>query len=267
MNEHEEIKLSAMDQEVGEWSLHFCPYCRADHENKLSVLKLPDNNLYYNCLRASCGAKGFVGKRTPYLEDVRMSSKKKFVPKRWKYPLFPLKEGVLEILWDKYEITEHLAKSQGWKQTSQGELYSPIYSMSGEHVGDNIKKLNWEGDGTKTMAFWFKDVPRMHVPPILHNNKTCVIVEDLVSAAKMSTILPTIALMGTHLSTEAALAIKSRFSTMVFALDPDATQKAVKLAAEWSCLFYAQVALLDRDPKDTPYKELEERFEKWRVSS
>lgn len=256
--QEEEIKLSALSIQEGEWYNVFCPFCRASHEDKLSILK-DGTTIVYRCLRASCGASGKIGSG-----GVSSVPKKKpdFIPKHYTKALTSIPDHVIEEVHEKYGLTYDDMVAQGFKwAVEDAALYMPVYNAAGIHVADCVKKLKLSyPKERKVITLYHKKDMNLHFPVGSSRDSTCVLVEGVLDAVKVNKLLSSVALLGTHLNNEQAVALRKKYSKLIFALDPDAQDKAVKLAKQWRCLFTTSVVMLRDDPKDLPLEELKEAF-------
>jgi hypothetical protein len=84
------------------------------------------------------------------------------------------------------------------------------------------------------------------------------VVEDIISAEKISEhLLPAVALQGTSIRPRQAALLARQFSAVLWFLDPDATNKAMKMHKAYGAIFNeSKVILSDQDPKDMPLDDL-----------
>ena len=87
-------------------------------------------------------------------------------------------------------------------------------------------------------------------------------VEDVFSAIKCSRIKPTTALCGTHIPLQRIEKLCKLTTRITLVLDPDAVQKALKYAKEFSGLFdRVRIVQLPKDPKDCSMDILKKEIE------
>ena len=84
-------------------------------------------------------------------------------------------------------------------------------------------------------------------------------VEDILSASKVSTLHKSVALLGHTLSIEQIKELRSQTEHLILMLDPDVFHKALTYKKRFGFYFRNfSVVLLSKDPKDTPKEELQE---------
>lgn len=233
-----------------------CPFCN-DKEKSFSLTRTPVG-LLYNCFRAKCGAKGFV----PLLphEISAVPDKREFTPKIFNLPLRNFSDEECHKYFDKYELSSTLLRENGVKydQTNH-RVVLPINNIDGYRWGYVAKKLQGsEYSGPKAVAYFEQQRPKLAYPKYIDSVPGWVaVVEDILSAIKVSQIVESVALMGTSLNDDAAAELASRYHKLIILLDPGAEQQAIKIANKYRLYFNdVKICLLSADPKDTPYKEL-----------
>ena len=257
MSEHDEILLECADQQPDVWVLHFCPFCRAEHENKLATKVTPEG-IVYSCWRAKCGAKGFIRSSMDASWVHSQTSAPKFTPKPYYGLTGCIPHEVLETLEERYELTEDiLVQNLVTYSPKYHELVLPVFDVGGQRTAVYTKKIEKPADGRKTFLFTERPGPYYHIPSIEFSD-TLVVVEDPLSAMKLGAFTAAVALLGTSLNQEVALALRQRWSNLVIMLDNDATNKAYEMAKNWGALFHTRVVPMIKDPKDTPAAELKE---------
>jgi len=247
------VALHAAGLVVGETQPFPCPFCQAQHENKLYVTKTGDDSALYQCKRASCGVSGALGEHSrdsPILTPT-------FTPKVFHKPTQELSVEQKNYLFDKYQIKN----TRGIKyEPEQDVLVFALKTAAGKEWGIQTKhEWNRRKGVPKCMLYKQRNVPVLHFEPPIGRD-TCVLVEDFLSARKLAPIIPTVSLLGTHLSEECALELKKYYSSLLIALDYDAIEKARKMREMWKGLFDINVVLLKQDIKDTKYHTLRQVF-------
>lgn len=143
-------------------------------------------------------------------------------------------------------------------------VYMPVYGPMGKRRGAQLRSYEtWVRDKVlarpETHAPW-QAWYRLGTgrPDGIHEPLTLVVVEDQVSAVKTSRHFNTVATLGTSLTPDRVqelAAIGAR--NVLFALDADATGKAIDMMRENMVLFKRTgVVFLDRDFKDTDDAEI-----------
>lgn len=237
MTKYDQIRLTAdLELGLGETGRFICPFCSGgtSGERSLAVCKAENGSIWFRCFRASCGVSGNAGTgwtdrdtvrpgkthtlsraliRLPDEEQSKFVNKFHFLPKR-----SPLWEP--EIGYHALPIMGPLGKSRGWMLRTWG---TPI------------------AKGKKAIAY-----PEVADEPFIHwteepenRQKLVVIVEDWVSAEKLSKLFPlsvrAVALLGTHMDYTRALEVAkvSCGAPVLICLDRDATGLAVKHHAKF----------------------------------
>lgn len=148
----------------------------------------------------------------------------------------------------KYGITTpEIVKYRIMSSPTQG-LVLPIYDTSGEELIFYTNRPMMEGKP--------KSIDHGPKPLVLFGNKECknhdvvVVVEDYISALKVSRDYFCVPLFGSFMSTETLLKLRRRFKTVVYWLDPDKYLVSVRMMMRTSTLIQSHVIKADKDPKD-----------------
>lgn len=243
-----------------------CPKCEAP-EKAFQIWRDKEGLLRWKCWRASCGYWGRdSGYADPHLLRKREPRKKEAKPYT----------GALEPLSDEWR--NFLQKQVGWSDRhiqAAGARYAPdvhrvalpVLSPNGTVRGHVLRSYSTVSD-KKVMTYKIDvECPFLSWYPCW--NESCdyvVVVEDIPSAVRASRYTHAVALLGTHVSEDSALEIAERKKKVVWALDDDATTKAIKWHKEYKLLFSGSTVLhLTRDIKNMKEDELCEllgRFQK-----
>lgn len=271
--EEAQIKLGAIALPVGATTIDIvCPWCRGgQNQDQAFAVTRTDDGLLYICYRASCPHSGFI----PAYGSSEARSGTVCKPVReFHRPLKALPNRLRRVLESKYELDWDTQKGQEWKYDyTKDRLYMPVFDYMGYQAGAVVKRLSDDKSIPKTVLYGENgQYHRLHYPrlpekPLVSAGNTLVVVEDIISAVKVSRILPCVALLGTHMSQDQACELASRYTQLVIALDPDAYGKALLMADKYGILFQdVSVLDMDQDPKDTPWVDLEQIFSRY-VSS
>lgn len=96
----------------------------------------------------------------------------------------------------------------------------------------------------------------LHFPSPI-NSSVVLLVEDIPSANKMNPYFPCVALLGVHLSEDKVNYLLTQgITSVIIALDNDATLQAIKLARKFAIASY--ILPLQRDLKDETDERLQE---------
>lgn len=257
MNEYQEIRgLLAGLYEGEESGGHLCPFCRGGRhgEHTLSVKRLSTGGVYV-CHRASCGRRGRIDGGAGFHDNV--TKKSEFEPRRYTGSLVPLPDAAYEYYWTKYGISEsdlgYVAWSPEYERTVWQVLDSRTYLRGYElrAIDDRKPKTLHYRQVDEPWVGWFRDYPK---------DETIVIVEDVISAFKVSKVFASVSLMGTHLNLEKLLDVLEVSDDIVLALDRDATNKALEYSKRWAMLAPSiKVLPLERDLKLETIEEIERK--------
>lgn len=265
----DKIRQEAIGLEVNQTERIVCPSCNAKHEKSMTVTRLRQG-VIYNCLRASCGKKGFI----PSLPGVACvdETKKEFTSKPFLGRTVAIPPSILRRLAAAYDVTTHMVRAMGWKYVPHGNrLFMPLLDARGYVWGAVTKRLpiDWMkatavlDSGPKVIMYAENDLPKVHIPTKFWGcikTRPVVVVEDVLSATKLCLYgVPAVAILGTHLAEREALHLADIFGErgIIMALDADATLKAKKMVRDWGLYFNtACIIVNEKDPKDMTKEEI-----------
>lgn len=167
----------------------------------------------------------------------------------------------LEDLMSRFGIGKAVAQRlYGGTATRDGRYMLECYDYEGRTWG--YVGRSYAGLKPKTIMYQHRESSKLGWFRADRERKV-VLVEDLVSAAKVSEHCNAAALLGTHLTKEMLDDLVIHCHEVYIWLDPDATNKASKLARELSLVFpVCKVLVSDADPKDLPHKQIGEILER-----
>jgi hypothetical protein len=275
MTPRDEILLEAGVLQVAQSMRVVCPFCHGGEaaEDSLSISRTGEGVLY-NCHRASCGERGFIGTNACDLgAQSQPTPLSKVQPYRGE--LLPLESKDTAFFLSRYELPTS-AILERIKRNERDEYVLPIV-WQGKERGFNVRQP-WDGAPRKGRAGVPKSKVWMHsIKPVqslyttdwadtpgqfgdYSYQRPLVIVEDQLSAIKASAanIAYAVALIGTHLNPERVREIALlRPDEVIIALDADATATAFDHARKYGLAFRkTRVAILEQDIKDTPMKDI-----------
>lgn len=134
-------------------------------------------------------------------------------------------------------------------------MWSEKYSRIVFPYFNEAELLAWQGryiGEDKTKAKWFSQ-GKIHeiIYPLQVHQRQAVLVEDIISAIKVSKIRGAIPIFGSSVSTKQILRLKSIVDEVWFWLDPDMRGKSLKLAHISNTLgLTAHTIFSDKDPKE-----------------
>lgn len=249
-----------------------CPFCQADHEHKFSVRRT-DQGYLYSCFRAKCGESGFVRDNGHYVarntpkeidEDKPYERAGYFKAATAQDRLFFYRAWGVDITGERIYITE------------DDEYAFAILGPKGNRKGWHIRQPRWKltrchrlgAPGPKGMTYmdkkgtsklaWFNNSD---------NRDTLILVEDLVSAMKVSKYRPCAALLGASLTKSSVQEIRdSGVTKVVVWLDPDAKSSGLEILTKHGLSLPNVMAIsTEDDPKDTPDIVIEAILEEYDI--
>ena len=253
MNHLEYIKMEAIALDVGQTTEVECCFC-GSADKKLSITRKEDG-IVYNCWRASCSGRGFIGSMHSACNKGEI---KQFIPKYFINATGLPSDKMLNRLYQRYTLKESTLTANGVKEAGGEVLVMPLFSSYGERFGVTTKQ--WNG-GKKAMHFIEKKAPMIHYTVTTLYGPKVVLVEDVLSAMRVTqlgTEWVGVALLGTDMNDEKVRDLKVYGAKgIIIALDPDATGKAYKIKKKYGLFFNSfKVAVMRDDPKDITPEEL-----------
>ena len=123
-----------------------------------------------------------------------------------------------------------------------------LLAWQGRYVGDDKTKAKWFSQG------------KIHeiIHPVQVTQRKAVLVEDIVSAIKVSRQRGAIPIFGSSISAKQILRLKTVVDEVWYWLDPDMRAKSVKMARLSELLgLKAHVIFSDHDPKEHSHDDIE----------
>lgn len=256
MSDLDYIKMEAIALDVGETTTVQCCFCNSD-EKKLSITR-KENGIVYNCWRAACSGRGFIG-CGGWVDNYTEKAKTKFVPKIYLNPTMELSVATLKLLSKKYGLDAKTLSTHNVSENWDGDtLVMPLYSRYGSKFGVTIKR--W-GGSRKAVHYIERKEPMLHYTLTNKQSPPVVLVEDVLSAMRITQLnmgWVGVALLGTDVNDEKTRSLKLYGSKdIIIALDPDALQKAWKIQKKFGLFFKSfTVATMSNDPKDLTDQDL-----------
>lgn len=260
----------ASDLVAGEHERTVCPKCKGGGSGEHSfIITMQTYNAVYKCFRAKCGFQGAIS-LLPNPE------KKPKVPKKvYTGKLEPIPSSLWETHFKPYDISQATLLEQGISfATDINRIRFPLYDYRGYMFGENLRAISPE-QKPKALINKFNDVPNLHFPlrvsswpySSLTTSSTIMLVEDQVSALKLSYVKYCAALMGTNLSDEGLMQLRQiGIKTVILMLDGDdaGLKASMTLKEKLSPFFIVKVILLEKgkDPKDLSMGQLNEEINK-----
>jgi hypothetical protein len=260
MNPRDIIKRECAGLGLEETLRMLCPFCEGgkQHEHSLSC-KRAEAGVLYSCKRAKCGKSGLVGGTAPYLSAKQLAGKIRSY-------LGALTELPHEIYLDKFEpfsISYETCTVEGIKYAPElNRIYFPVYDHRHYQIGEVLRVVD-PGVKPKVLTNKFSiDVPFCHVPLCSNVGSRVVLVEDMVSAIRVSEVTPAIALLGTNIADDTVEQFRSiGIKKITLMLDGDAAgiTASLKLQSRLRPFFETSVVLppKHKDPKHLDCRYLE----------
>jgi hypothetical protein len=256
------MKLDAASLPVGESRGDLpCPVCGV--AGSFGIKRAPEGILY-NCFRVKCGIQGFVPMTGGFTYSGDANHKKEQKMNPYRGELYELPKTIKQWIYAKYGISENVVDRQGWRyDAAKHRLVMSGYSYFGYEFVQVAKKLpQSDYTGPKAVNYFNHADPIKLAYPRPHQDyvesDTLVLVEDLISAVKVGTFMNCAALLGTGLNNQQVAFLAAHYRQIIMMLDPDALNKSLYYSKQYGSLFDKfGVSYLMKDPKDTPYYQLE----------
>jgi predicted RNA-binding Zn-ribbon protein involved in translation (DUF1610 family) len=252
------IALDSADLEIGGSTKEFlCPRCGGgDTKEKAFNLTRVATGILYKCHRGKCGFAGFVPTMLSSLQTT--PTRRKIRPYTGETVLLWAKYRAM--FWEKYGLTRpEIAAFR--MDLDSGRIVQPWHAANGYVAGHILRA--YDGQKPKSLTFWDNDgVPILDYYGVDRRHLTqpeIWLVEDQLSAIKLSRYVPSAALIGCHISEAQAADIRKNFRYVFLALDNDATVKAINLSMKYKLYFRNfWVVPLSKDVKDMPDEQIKE---------
>ena len=260
MNPYEEIKIAGRQIAPGTSDNGLlCPFCNGGKhgEKALSITRRDDGVILFLCHRASCSKGGRVTITGRVPVDVRSQEgnppkKPEFTPRIYQGESRALQLPELRELEQRYGLFLPDWKRVGaFVDVASGRLGVPVPSpYHSNRRGVELRSIWPLTEGPKTLHYreineqwigWFtSDTSKYPV----------VLVEDCISAIKISRHFIAVALMGTNISLDDIMEVSKFNDNIVLALDRDATEKAFAYQRKFKYIApHMRVVALQRDLK------------------
>lgn len=239
-----------------------------DTKKRLYIKRLPDNTVLAYCHH--CGLSGYYKEKIRNIHRVAKPSVGEInvLAKDLRLPKDVLKD---ETRWPitatwwllKYGITNDEVKKHGIVYSpSIDRLLLPLY-MDGDYIGWQGRSLTQNRDVPKYITQVDSNRPDGNCGSyrVGLNQDTAVLVEDIISAIKVSRVVDSIALIGSHPTPEVINWIAKRYKNIFIWLDndkPEVIKMQNKLHSLFRVLVPGKVKLIltDKDPKEYSTEEI-----------
>lgn len=270
-NLQETLAIAAGGLQVGEQTRKItCPSCEGGvtREKSFSLRKDPARILF-NCWRASCGFKGIIDYNGAFIEDGREEMSRALKPARiFMGALSPFGVAGINLFDSKFSMTVQDLTEGGVQFAREEDRYAfPVLSPHHGKRGLTLRDFNtrpttypkWDAFPSYANHTWLG----WYIRTVLMEGSV-VVVEDPISALKVSRHFKACFLNGTNLDFEKLLEIDKVASGkgIILALDKDATSKAIELLRSYQ-FFIGSTATcihLEKDAKYMSSEEIKEAF-------
>ena len=238
-----------------------CPEC--GKHNKLMIGTADEGGHFYKCLSAGCGTFGTTHTTKVPGEGTKIpkSTRRTYKPYVEEMDYHPPDQSVVGTLTRGFSMREREARRLYSGQIIGHRYVYPVYAPNGQERGYVAR--GYKGQHPKSLLRPYYDIPvplvswyfpESYVPGAVP--AVCV-VEDQVSASKLSEFFPTVALLGTSIGLEDAKEIKEVARNLTaericVILDNDAQSYALGLATKFPNgvpipIFHEDVKDMSRD--------------------
>ena len=233
MSIRDEVRLFAESSEFNPEGLNYidCPEC--GRARKMMVVE-DDDGLFFRCFAATCSVQGKVGGTTVRQSQPQNIPKRKVYGEINEFDSLQHKDfAFFEQFGLNDRTTQRLVKG-AQRPGSYVQYLFPVYGPTGLIRGEVLRR--WGAyQGPKAMIHPFEPqgaLSSWYFSKSPVDSEILVLVEDQVSAARLSVDYDTVALLGTKLSQDAfeeILGESGLHRKIVVCLDSDATKDAIKM--------------------------------------
>jgi hypothetical protein len=232
-----ELEIGVTDRSVD------CPWCGggSGKERSFAVTRTSEAEARYICHRASCGRAGRIAvwgfRISGSVPSAGPEAGKSFTPRLYTGETCELGEEWHSELLERYEISPDETARVGWRQElGSGLLVCPVKSSLGLLRGFEVRRSKVQVphvQAPKTKSYRHVGDPWLgwYRHP---EASTTALVEDNISALKVSRHFQAICIHGSHIAQDMLLEIIGVVGNkdVVVALDADATSKAINFIAK-----------------------------------
>jgi hypothetical protein len=235
-----------------------CPQC--GHKNTFSA-SLLDGSVIYYCFYAGCKLKGKIDGKLS-IDTIRNDSNRiypsnEIVCQLPDYFISPLQNPQCLSFMKRWELLEKYGEGlELYYDPRQHRCVFPLRNFEKELYGTIGRSLH-----SSIQPRWLVYNRKNDCPYISSalgaNNSICILVEDCISAIRVSPICDAMAMLGTNIPIGTYRYFRS-YDKLFIALDDDATQKSIKLQKELSIIKATEIILLKKDLKYYNQEEIQE---------
>lgn len=181
--------------------------------------------------------------------------------KKFDFDLEPLPDRIRKYLKGHYYFTDLELETSDWKWIpSESRLWMPISRRDLTTIGGVARTLSRSVTPKTLNYIWNVNAPlasyAMYQEKYIGNQTVIWLVEDQISAHRLSAYGEACALLGTNISDQLLIELGQHYEEVILALDPDAIDKALKLQKRMNPHIDTKVTVLKRDIKNMPPNEV-----------
>lgn len=256
-NAYDQLRLHAAALGSGDSVKIVCPFCRGGRsgEESLSLTRTATGAVVYQCHRAQCPRKGRLD-GSYGLHDKGDGTRRpsEFEPRIYSGAIEELPDEARDFFTGKYSFSaETVNRYVGWDPEYKRSVWQ-VNSPAGAVRGFELRAIH---DTRRPKTLHYRHSADAWVGYYGEITNQIVVVEDLVSALKVSSVCRSASLMGSHLSLEKLLDVAKISENIILALDRDATAKASAFCLRYALLIPdLRMMPLQRDLKYWTHEEI-----------
>jgi len=214
-----------------------CPYCNSKAGTMISR---DTYSVLFTCFRVTCPQVGSIRLALDGTGNYLQNSRDKiplvppFTPKYFKEEITPLTEEQGFYIQNKFEIT-HQDFNISYSPNSNRYMI-PLYSKEGTLWGWGARSYE-KNISTKFLLYVEQEGSKLYYPPLgatkWQEADTVILVEDVISAMKVSMHIPSISILGTNLSKKQQEELVKNFQHIIIWLDQDTWQAPINAGRNW----------------------------------
>lgn len=276
MDPLQEIRYAAIGLRTGENISIDCPFCRGGtnrDRRTCSIGRMVSGALVYVCHRVKCKEDGRIDSNGSYRQGI-VAKRPEFVPRVYSGAIEELPDEAVTYLADCYGIRPEASRTHvGWDSNNKRTIWQ-IAGPNGAVRGYELRHLRPSArqGGPKSVSYRHSESPWIGYYPHTsyvdsgswvyakdESQGLLIVVEDVVSALKVSEYTGAASLMGTSLTVEKVQELTGRNAEVILALDRDATEKARCMIQRYAFLMPGiRMLPLQKDMKYWSGPEIEE---------
>lgn len=181
--------------------------------------------------------------------------------KKFDFDLEAMPERICKYLKGHYYFTDQELEQSDWKWiTGENRLWMPVVRRDGSTIGGVARSLSKSVTPKTLNHIWNVNAPLASYArfqePGFGEQGVIFLVEDQISARRLSSYAEACALLGTNISDQLLIELAQHYDRVVLLLDPDAVDKALKLQKRMNPHIDTKVRVLKRDIKNMPPNEV-----------